>query len=36
MALTVSLPESAGNEFAGRSSALRFTFTAVQRPGAAR
>jgi hypothetical protein len=36
LALTVSLPESAGNEFAGRSSALQFTFTAVQRPGAAR
>jgi hypothetical protein len=36
LALTVSLPESAGNEFAGRSSALEFSFTAVQRPGAAR
>jgi hypothetical protein len=36
LALTVSLPETAGNEFAGRSSALEFTFTAVQRPGTAR
>lgn len=36
LALTVSLPDSAGNAFAGRSSALEFTFTAVQRPGAAR
>jgi hypothetical protein len=36
LALTVSLPASAGNEFAGRSSALEFTFTAVQRTGAAR
>jgi len=32
----VSLPETAGNEFAGRSSALEFTFTAVQRQGTAR
>jgi hypothetical protein len=36
LALTVFLPESAGNEFAGRSSALQFTFTAVQRAGRAR
>jgi hypothetical protein len=36
LALTVSLPETAGNAFAGRSSALQFTFTAVQRPGAPR
>jgi hypothetical protein len=36
LALTVSLPEPAGNEFAGRSSALEFTFSAVQRPGTAR
>jgi hypothetical protein len=36
LALTVSLPDLAGNEFAGRSSALEFTFTAVQRPGGAR
>jgi hypothetical protein len=36
LALTVALPERAGNEFAGRSSAVQFTFTAVQRSGAAR
>lgn len=36
LALTVSLPESAGNDFAGQSSALEFLFTAAQRPGAAR
>jgi hypothetical protein len=36
LAVTVALPETAGNEFAGRSSALQFTFTAVQRPGGAR
>jgi hypothetical protein len=36
LALTVSLAESAGNEFAGQSSALEFTFTAVQRAGTAR
>jgi hypothetical protein len=36
LALTVSLPETAGNQFAGRSSALQFTFTAVQRAGSAR
>jgi hypothetical protein len=36
LALTVFLPERAGNEFAGRSSAVQFTFTAVQRPGTAR
>jgi hypothetical protein len=36
LALTVLLPERAGNEFAGRSSVVQFVFTAVQRPGAAR
>ena len=36
LALTVSLPEAAGNEFAGRSSAVQFVFTAVQRSGTAR
>jgi hypothetical protein len=36
LALTVSLPEAAGNEFAGHSSAVQFTFTAVQRSGIAR
>jgi hypothetical protein len=36
LALTVSLPERAGNEFAGRSSAVQFVFTAVQRSGTAR
>jgi hypothetical protein len=36
LALTVFLPERAGNEFAGRSSAVEFTFTAVQRSGGAR
>jgi hypothetical protein len=36
LALTVSLPESAGNAFAGLNSALEFTFTAVQRAGTAR
>jgi hypothetical protein len=36
LALTVSLPERAGNEFAGRSSAVQFVFTAVQRAGTAR
>jgi Camelysin metallo-endopeptidase len=36
LALTVLLPERAGNEFAGRSSVVQFVFTAVQRSGTAR
>jgi hypothetical protein len=33
---TIELPESAGNGFEGLASGLSFTFTAVQRDGAAR
>ena len=33
---TISLPQTAGNEFKGQSSALSFSFTATQRAGSAR
>jgi hypothetical protein len=36
LAVTVTLPGTAGNEFAGQRSAVGLTFTAVQRTGGAR
>ena len=36
LAVTVTLPETAGNEFAGRRSAVDLTFTAAQRTGGTR